>query len=271
MSVRTGSRPETGAAPDGLADTGEPATDRQGTLGISVIIPVFNEEERIINTISILSRYLDKQGESYEVIISDDGSRDDGPRMVQQRFAGSDQVRLIRDDRNRGKGAAVRRGVLAARGEIIIFTDADLSYPVETIHLCVAALKDHDIAVGSRNLPGSEILVTPPLLRRLTGVVFKTLVRRLVVSGFTDTQCGFKGFRSRAAHEIFVNCEANGFAFDVEVLTLARSFGYSIAEVPVRLQVDSSDSTINLTSDSVAMIGELFAIRRRIKKFRAAG
>lgn len=238
-------------------------------LDLSVVIPVFNEEERIINTISLMSRYLDKQGESYEVIISDDGSHDDGPRMVQKRFAGSDQVRLIREDKNRGKGAAVRKGVLAARGDIIIFTDADLSYPVETIGLCVEALQEHDIAVGSRNLPGSEIQVTPPPLRRLTGVVFKTLVRQLVVSGFTDTQCGFKGFRSQAAHDIFTNCTANGFAFDVEALALARLFGYSIAEVPVRLQVDSSDSTINLTTDPIAMMGELFAIRRRLRMIKS--
>ncbi|MHB0866383.1 MAG: dolichyl-phosphate beta-glucosyltransferase [Thermoleophilia bacterium] len=269
MTGRTDTRPESGAAPVGTMGPEEPAAVRRSGLDISVVIPVFNEEERIINTVSLLSRYLDKLGESYEVIISDDGSHDDGPRMVQKRFADSDQVRLIRDDRNRGKGAAVRRGVLAARGDIIIFTDADLSYPVETIHLCVEALREHDIAVGSRNLPGSEIQVTPSPMRRLTGTVFKTLVRRLVVSGFTDTQCGFKGFRSQAAHDIFSNCRANGFAFDVEALALARLLGYSIAEVPVRLQVDSSDSTINLTSDPVAMMGELFAIRRHIKKLKS--
>ncbi|MFA6000615.1 MAG: dolichyl-phosphate beta-glucosyltransferase [Thermoleophilia bacterium] len=237
-------------------------------LDLSVVVPVFNEEERIVNTITLLAAYLGSQGKSYEVVISDDGSHDEGPRLVRERFAGNDNVRLIRDKENRGKGAAVRRGVLAARGEIIIFTDADLSYPVETISLCVNALADHDVAVGSRNMPDSAIEITPTLMRRIAGPVFKSIVRSLVINGFTDTQCGFKGFRSQAAHDIFTNCAANGFAFDVEVLALARMFGYSITEVPVRLLVDSSDSRINLTSDPLRMVGELLQIRRRLKKVR---
>ncbi|MHB9112284.1 MAG: dolichyl-phosphate beta-glucosyltransferase [Thermoleophilia bacterium] len=249
------------------AETEKPA-DLQ-TVELSVVIPVFNEEERIINTISQLDAYLRQQGMNYEVIISDDGSHDESPQLVRENFAGRDSVRLIRDRQNRGKGAAVRRGVLAARGKHIIFTDADLSYPVESIGLCMDALREHDIAVGSRNLPGSEIEITPPLLRRLTGPVFKAMVRGIVVSGFTDTQCGFKGFRSQAAHDVFANCEVNGFSFDVEVLAIARLFGYSITEVPVRLLLDSSDSRINLTSDPFRMLAELFDIRRRVRKLRS--
>lgn len=238
------------------------------TVELSVIIPVFNEESRIINTITQLDAYLRQQGMNYEVIISDDGSHDDSPHLVRENFIGRDSVRLIRDRQNRGKGAAVRRGVLAARGKHIIFTDADLSYPVESIGLCMDALRVHDIAVGSRNLPGSEIEITPPLMRRLTGPVFKAMVRRIVVSGFTDTQCGFKGFRSQAAHDIFANCTVNGFSFDVEVLAIAKLFGYSITEVPVRLLLDSSDSRINLTSDPFRMLAELFEIRRRVRRLR---
>lgn len=235
---------------------------------LSVVIPVFNEEERIINTITQLDAYLRRQGMNYEIIISDDGSHDESPELVREKFAGSSSVRLIRDRRNRGKGAAVRRGILAARGKHIIFTDADLSYPVESIGLCMEALREHDIAVGSRNLPGSGIEITPSLLRRLTGPVFKAMVRGIVVRGFTDTQCGFKGFRSQAAQDIFTNCTVNGFSFDVEVLAVARLFGYSITEVPVRLLLDSSDSRINLTSDPFRMLGELFEIRRRVRKLR---
>lgn len=234
-------------------------------VDISVIIPVFNEEERIVNTISLLANYLGEQDDSFEVIISDDGSRDSGPLLVEKNFAARPEVRLIRENRNRGKGAAVRRGVLAARGDLIIFTDADLSYPVETIGRCIDALQKYEVAVGSRNLPGSEIKITPPVFRRLTGSAFKWIVRRLVLPGFSDTQCGFKGFRSEAARDIFANCTANGFSFDVEVLALARLLGYSITELPVRLQVDSSDSTINLTTDPMRMVGELVAIRRRVR------
>lgn len=249
------------------AEKSDPA-DLQ-TVELSVVIPVFNEEERIINTITQLDAYLRKQGMNYEVIISDDGSHDESPHLVRKNFAGRDSVRLIRDRQNRGKGAAVRRGVLAARGKHIIFTDADLSYPVESIGLCMDALKEHEIAVGSRNLPGSEIEITPPLMRRLTGPVFKAMVRGIVVGGFTDTQCGFKGFRSQAAHDVFTNCTVNGFSFDVEVLAIARLFGYNITEVPVRLLLDSSDSRINLTSDPLRMLAELFEIRRRVRKLRS--
>jgi dolichyl-phosphate beta-glucosyltransferase len=131
------------------------------------------------------------------------------------------------------------------------------------------ALQEHDIAVGSRNLPGSEIEITPSLMRRLTGPVFKAMVRGIVVGGFTDTQCGFKGFRSQAAHDVFTNCTVNGFSFDVEVLAIARLFGYSITEVPVRLLLDSSDSRINLTSDPLRMLAELFEIRSRVRKLRS--
>jgi dolichyl-phosphate beta-glucosyltransferase len=237
-----------------------------GTVDLSVVIPVYNEEERIVKTITLLAGYLGQQEMDFEVIVSDDGSLDAGPSLVRQHFSEADGVRLIRERQNRGKGAAVRRGVLAARGDLIIFTDADLSYPVETIELCVAALEEYDIAIGSRNLPDSDIEITPPALRRLAGPIFKAAVRRLVLGGFTDTQCGFKGFRSQAAHDIFTNCEANGFAFDVEVLALARRFNYAVTEVPVRLMLDSSDSRINLTSDPFRMIGELISIRRRLRR-----
>jgi dolichyl-phosphate beta-glucosyltransferase len=238
------------------------------TVELTVVIPVFNEESRIINTITQLDIYLKQQGMKYEVVISDDGSHDESPELVRKEFAGRESVRLIRDRQNRGKGAAVRRGILAARGRHIIFTDADLSYPVESIGLCMEALREYDIAVGSRNLPGSEIEITPPLFRRLTGPVFKAMVRGIVVKGFTDTQCGFKGFRAQAAHDIFTNCTVNGFSFDVEVLAVARLFGYSITEVPVRLLLDSSDSRINLTSDPFRMLAELFEIRRRVSKLK---
>lgn len=237
---------------------------------LSVVIPVFNEEERIVSTIGQVSDYLMRQGKSYEVIISDDGSHDGGPVLIDEEFAGVAEVRLIREEVNQGKGAAVRRGMLAARGAQVIFTDADLAYPVETIGLCVEALEVNDVAVGSRNLPGSEIEITPPPLRRLAGPVFKAAVRSLVLPGFTDTQCGFKGFKAAAARRIFSNCHANGFAFDVEVLALARLYGYMIAEVPVRLSLDSSDSRINLTTDPFRMLGEIIRIRKRIRRMKGA-
>lgn len=253
----------------GAASLAEVQVTKTAAVDLSVVIPVYNEEERIVNTVSLIGHFLSKREGSFEIIISDDGSRDGGPRLVREKFAGTDTVRLIREERNRGKGAAVRRGVLAARGSHIIFMDADLAYPVETIDHCVAELEEFDVAVGSRNLPQSSIDISPTRLRRMTGPLFKAIVRTLVLPGFTDTQCGFKGFRSQAAHDIFINCTVSGFAFDVEVLALVRKFGYSITELPVRLQVDSSDSQINLTTDPLRMLKDLLVIRRRLRRLAA--
>lgn len=243
-----------------------PPVPAECTVDLSIVIPVFNEEERIVNTITLLDAYLREQLQSYELIISDDGSHDDSPTLVREQCVEGGNVRLIRHRQNQGKGAAVRRGILAARGEFIVFTDADLSYSVETIGKCIEALGQHDLAVGSRNLPGSDIEITPPAMRRLAGPIFKAAVRHLVIDGFSDTQCGFKGFRAQAAREIFTHCNINGFSFDVEVLALARLFGYRVKEVPVRLLVDSSDSRINLTTDPFLMIRELLQIRKRIRQ-----
>ncbi|MHB1391239.1 MAG: dolichyl-phosphate beta-glucosyltransferase [Thermoleophilia bacterium] len=258
--------PEAGAAAQGFLKTGPPDDVSSLHVHLSVVIPVFNEGARIVSTILRLCAYLDTQDKRFEIIISDDGSNDQSPRLVRQIIDVNDNVRLIRDPQNRGKGAAVRRGIIAARGELVLFMDADLSYPLETIGLCLDALQNHDIAIGSRNLPDSEIQIRPTLPRRLTGPLFKTAVGMLVISGYSDTQCGFKGFRADAAAHIFSNCTTNGFAFDVEVLALARDFGYSITELPVRLIVDSSDSKINLTTDPLKMIGELLRIRRKMRR-----
>lgn len=236
----------------------------RAAVELSVVIPVYNEEKRIIETITRLSGYLSSREHTGEVIISDDGSHDNGPALVSERFAGDPLVRMIRAGQNQGKGAAVRRGVLAARGEHIVFTDADLSYPVETIGHCLEELAACDVVAGSRNLPDSRIAIEPPLVRRLTGAVFKGAVRRLVLPGFSDTQCGFKGFRREAARKIFSECTVDGFAFDVEVLALARQMGFRIRELPVLLSLDSSDSSINLTTDPFRMFGDLVRIRRRL-------
>lgn len=242
--------------------------DGDTTVELSVVIPVYNEERRIVDTISRLSGYLSRQSHTGEVIISDDGSHDGGPALVSELFDGDGLIRLIRTEKNQGKGAAVRRGILAARGEHIIFTDADLSYPVETIGRCLEALAECDVVAGSRNLPESEIAIEPPLLRRLAGPVFKGAVRKLVLPGFSDTQCGFKGFRREAAREIFNQCTIDGFAFDVEVLALARLMDFRISELPVLLSLDSSDSSINLTTDPFRMIGDLVRIRRRLDRLK---
>lgn len=245
-----------------------PAAVKAPPADLSVVIPVLNEEERIVNNITLMVAYLSQQRFSYELIVSDDGSSDESMFLVADEFAGIDEVRIVHSPKHQGKGAAVRRGVLAARGEAVIFTDADLAYPVETVGQCVEALNDHDIVIGSRNLRQSNIEITTSLVRRLTGPVFKTLVRSITLQGFTDTQCGFKGFRRHAARKIFENCMVDGFAFDVEVLALAQHFGFTVKEIPVRLVADYSDSRINLTSDPFSMVLQLLEIRRRLGRLK---
>src|SRR5262245_60252389 len=198
---------------------------------LSVVIPAWNEEARIGSTLQAIGSYLDALREEYEVLVVDDGSTDATAAAVEA--AGRRQVQLLRFPENRGKGAAVRAGVLASRGDDILCTDADLSAPIAELAKLRAALeRGHDLAIGSRALAGSEVQVRQHRLREEMGRTFNRLVRLLVLHGFRDTQCGFKLFRGEVGRDLFARARVDGFAFDVEILLLARS-RYKVAEVPV--------------------------------------
>jgi dolichyl-phosphate beta-glucosyltransferase len=201
---------------------------------ISVVIPAYNEERRIAASLAAITSYLESGQEDYEILVVDDGSRDATAATVEQahRAAGG-RVRLLRMPENRGKGAAVRAGVLASRGAEVLFSDADLATPIEELAKLRARLSDGcDIVVGSRALVGSDIRVRQHAARELMGRMFNVIVRMLLIGGIRDTQCGFKLFRGPAARELFAAASVDGFAFDVEILLLARS-RYRVAEVPV--------------------------------------
>lgn len=201
---------------------------------ISVVIPAYNEERRIGASLAAIISYLDSGQEDYEIVVVDDGSRDGTAATVEQaQGAAGGRVRLLRMPENRGKGAAVRAGVLASRGAEVLLSDADLATPIEELAKLRARLSDGcDMVVGSRVLDGSDIRVRQHPARALMGRIFNIIVRTLLIGGIRDTQCGFKLFRGPAARELFAAASVDGFAFDVEILLLARS-RYRVAEVPV--------------------------------------
>ena len=222
-------------------------------MNLTLVLPAYNEAERIGPALDELFGYLrrrDKHArdgapgsaalpEQIEVLVVDDGSTDDTARIVEARpeAAGSiEGVRLhVRRVPHGGKGAAVRAGMLAASGEFVVFSDADMATPPDQIPLLVAALADHDVGLGSRIQPdGSDMRATQPLYRRVLGKVFHVLASVWVVGPVQDTQCGFKGFRRAAAQDLFARQVVTSIVFDVELIYLARRRGYSMAIVPIR-------------------------------------
>jgi glycosyltransferase involved in cell wall biosynthesis len=202
------------------------------TRSISIIIPAYNEEKRLPATLTKVKDYLQSAPwEFCEIVVVDDGSRDGTAELA--RCSG---VRLVQNPGNRGKGYSVKHGMLEAKGEWILYTDADLSAPIEELDNLVAAADRSGarIAIGSRALDRSLIGVHQPRLREFVGRVFNRLMRVATGLPFHDTQCGFKLFESRAAQEIFSRQQLDGFGFDVEVLFIAKALGYQAVEVPVR-------------------------------------
>ena len=228
-------------------------------MELSVVIPVFNEEKRIWKTLSRLSGYLKRHFSSWEIIVVDDGSSD---RTKEILSTAAERVRVIRNETNHGKGSAVRQGILAAEGEWIFFTDADLSTPTLEIGKFVELFRarDAEVLIGSRSIPGSVIKIRQACYRQNMGRIFNWFVKRLTPLRFQDTQCGFKGFTREAARKIFSCATKNGFAFDVEILLLARNFAFKVKEVPVTW-VNNSKSKVRPITDSARMFRELLEVR----------
>mgnify|MGYP005842856589 CR=1 FL=1 len=222
---------------------------------LSIVIPAYNEERRLGPTLARIRQYLASQSYAAEVIVVDNASHDRTGDVA--RAAG---VEVILEPR-RGKGAAVRTGMLAARGEYVLFSDADLSTPIEEVEKLLAALEaGHDIAIASRALRESNLAVRQPWYRELVGRVGNLLVRLVAVRGIADTQCGFKLFPRELARRLFGAQRLTGIAFDMEVLFLVQRLGLSIAEVPVTW-VDSPDTRIHRVRDSLDALKDLARIR----------
>jgi glycosyltransferase involved in cell wall biosynthesis len=226
----------------------------------SIIIPAYNEENRLPSTLEQLFRFLEKQPFASEIIVVENGSNDRTFEIAQQFANGQENVHVLHNEQ-RGKGKAIRRGVLAARGEYIFLCDADLSMPVEEIRKFIPPqLENFDIAIASREAPGS-VRYNEPYYRHFTGRVFNTLIRLLVLPRLQDTQCGFKCIRAQVARDIFPYQTLTGWAFDVELLYIARHHGYQIVEIPIHWYFNA-DSKISVFRDSLRMFLDLLRIRR---------
>jgi dolichyl-phosphate beta-glucosyltransferase len=230
---------------------------------ISLVIPAFNEGRRLPATLRSVRAHLDAAAEQYEVIVVDDGSADDTADHARRCAADWPQLQVLVLDRNQGKGAAVRAGMLAACGELRAFSDADLSTPMAELARLRERLTDRvQVAIASRAVPGSSIGVHQPGRREMMGRVYNRLVQLLVLPGLHDTQCGFKLFTAEAAVACFEPLRTRGFGFDAEVLLRARRGGWEIAEVPVQWS-HMEDSRVSALRDSLMVLVDLIRLRLR--------
>jgi dolichyl-phosphate beta-glucosyltransferase len=230
---------------------------------ISIVIPAYNEERRLPATLDSVLDYLRQATfSSAEVLVVDDGSRD-GTALVARDFASRyPEVRLLENPGNRGKGYAVRHGMLKAKGDWILFSDADLSAPIAELDKLLAAARERGarVAIGSRALDRSLIKIHQSVFRENAGRIFNLCMRLVTGLPLWDTQCGFKLFEAGAAREIFRRQKLDGFSFDVEALFLARKLGFRTIEVPVRWS-HTEGTKVSMFSDSLLMFVDLFQVR----------
>lgn len=227
---------------------------------LSVIIPAYNEEKRIEKTLERVIAFLTGRDFLWEIVLVDDGSDDDMVSIV-RRISSNVPLRIVQNETNMGKGASVKKGMIEARGRVRLFTDADLSTPIEDLDKLLAALNEGaDVAIASRALEDSILEQRQRWYRELMGRIFNLLVRILFLREIHDTQCGFKLFSGEAAEKVFPLQTLSGFAFDVETLVLARRFGYTIAEVPVKW-INSPASKVHVVKDAMRMFLDLLRLK----------
>jgi dolichyl-phosphate beta-glucosyltransferase len=235
---------------------------------LSIVIPVFNEERRLRKLLDGLQADAERIASSLdlellEVIVVEDGSTDRTAELLAEFDGLAERFRVIRFPRNRGKGAAVRDGMLAARGELALMTDADLSTPLGELGLLLEPVRQGaDLAIGSRALDRTKVLVHQPIYRELMGRAFNRLLRRITKLPYRDTQCGFKLFRLDTGIRLFELQRVAGFAFDAELLVNARRLGLAVKEIPVRW-IDDPDTHVSLVRSSAQMALDTLRIAYR--------
>jgi len=228
---------------------------------LSIVIPAYNESARIEQTLERVISCVEKQGWDAEVLVVDDGSSDSTPEIIQRWMERYPQLRLIKNEGNRGKGYSVRNGLLQAVGDVVMFTDADLSAPKEEANLLMAAIADGaDVAIGSRWMDKTRQTIHQPLYRKFFGRCFNWVTRTVMGLPFKDTQCGFKAFKRPAAQIIFRLQRIERWGFDPEILFIARKLGYVVREVPVTWGHDER-SRMSYLKDGMKMLEEMAIIR----------
>lgn len=240
-------------------------------LTYSIVLPAYNESERIASTLEKILAHAAQQRWNVEVIVVNDGSSDTTADIVRAYSAKNPQLRLLENPGNRGKGYSVRNGMLHARGEVLLFSDADLSSPIaEAGKLFEAIREGTDVAIGSRWLKAELQIHRQPLHRQLFGRIFNLALRVVLGLKFKDTQCGFKAFTRTAAQTIFSRQQIERWGFDPELLYLARKFGFVVREVPVAWS-HREGTRINPVRDGVRMLGEMLEIRWNEARGKYAG
>ena len=227
---------------------------------LSIVIPAYNEEQRLPETLRRIRAYLEARQISAEIIVVDDGSSDGTAALIERLRAEFLDLRLVSNGTNRGKGYSVRHGMLEARGRVVLFTDADLSAPIEEADKLLAALDGHQVAIGSRGVDRSLIEVHQSPFREFAGVIFNRIVRAVTGLKFLDTQCGFKAFVRELAQIVFEQQRIERFGFDPEILFLAKRHGLSAVEIPVRWAHDPQ-TKVSVLCDSLRMFAEVLLIR----------
>jgi dolichyl-phosphate beta-glucosyltransferase len=232
----------------------------------SVVIPAFNEARRLPRYLDDVVSYLLTRGEPWEVVVVDDGSTDGTDAVVRAATVRHPEVRLLRQEPNAGKGAAVRAGMVAARGAWRLFADADGATPIVELKRLEAALASGaDVAVGSRVLQAPGVVVRAQHHRVAAGRVFNRVVAALGLTGVADSQCGFKAFSAASAADLFPRLQTTGFGFDVELLLRAQARGWRVSEVAVNWE-DQPDSKVGVLKDGPRMLAQILAARRRVRR-----
>jgi dolichyl-phosphate beta-glucosyltransferase len=233
---------------------------------LTVLIPAYDEQERLGGTLGKIVAYLDAVGTDAEVLVVDDGSKDRTAELARATLSGR-RGRVLLNGENRGKGYSVRHGILEAQGRFVLLTDADLSTPIEEHAKLAAAVRDRDldVAIGSRALPGADVQVRQGWVRQSMGRTFNRIMRAATGLSFQDTQCGFKLMDRERVRPIVERMVVDGFAFDVEMLFLCRRFGLAVEEVPV-IWRNAPGSKVSMVGDPVRMLLDIARVRWRFRR-----
>jgi dolichyl-phosphate beta-glucosyltransferase len=234
---------------------------------LAVVIPAYNEEERLSPTLDAICDHLAKQSYTWQIVVVSDGSKDATQSIVKAKSQAEPRVTLDDSQPNRGKGYVVRRGILQVDADWVLFSDADLATPIEELDKLMAKTKEGKVIIGSRPLRESQLEVRQPLWREWGGRIFNKFIQAVGVWGIKDTQCGFKLFSQKAAKDIFGRAKLDGWGFDFETMMIARDLGYEIIEVGVRWR-HMEGSKFEPMKEAPKMLKQLFALRLAGKKKR---
>jgi dolichyl-phosphate beta-glucosyltransferase len=235
---------------------------------VSVVIPAYNEAARIAPGLEQILQHVERTGLDCEIVLVDDGSRDGTAELVRRTLEGRLPLQILRQEPNQGKAAAVKRGILAARGRFVGYADADMSTPFSEIDRFVQALSaGAEVAIGSRAMHESHLEKRQPWYRALAGRAFGAYTRLVLLPGITDSQCGFKFFRREAAQELFTRQRLSGWAFDAELLYLARRLGYRVEQIPVRW-INDPNTKVNMLQAGPRMLLDVLRVRMMHRKVR---